>query len=292
MQVWQSALEHIPLGIYEKALPAEMSWPERLAAAAQAGFDYVEIAIDDTDERIARLDWTPAQRRALRQASEEAGMPILSMSLSAHRRFPLGSAVPGRRERGLEILRRAIDFASDIGLRCVLLCGADDYYEETTTESRLRFRAGLERGFVQASAAGMMLALENWDVGTNSIRKALEYVHYFNSPWFQLYADIGNLVYAGYDVIDELEAGRGHIAALHVKDTLPGQLRYVPLGEGAVPFAEAFSVLAATGFQAPVAVELWTEKFPDSVALVNQANTWLREQMQAGWRQAAAQKEQ
>ena len=45
------------LGLYEKALPASMDWMERLSAAKELGYDYVEISIDETDERLARLDW-------------------------------------------------------------------------------------------------------------------------------------------------------------------------------------------------------------------------------------------
>lgn len=42
------------LGLYEKAMPTELSWREKLLCAGQAGFDYVEISIDETDERLAR----------------------------------------------------------------------------------------------------------------------------------------------------------------------------------------------------------------------------------------------
>ena len=45
-------------GIYEKALPKGISWQERLELAASLGFDFVEMSIDETDERLARLQWT------------------------------------------------------------------------------------------------------------------------------------------------------------------------------------------------------------------------------------------
>ena len=125
--------------------------------------------------------------------------------------------------------------------------------------------------------------LENWDKQINSISRAMEYVSHFNSPWFQLYADIGNLAYAGLDVVSQLEIGRGHIAALHVKDTQRGQLRYVAPGEGIVPFVQSFAALAQMGFQAPVVLELWTEDFPDAVEIVGEARDWLRVQMEAGF---------
>lgn len=53
------------LGIYENALPAHLTWPQRLAVAAGAGCQFVEISIDESDERVARLEWgraTPSLR--------------------------------------------------------------------------------------------------------------------------------------------------------------------------------------------------------------------------------------
>jgi L-ribulose-5-phosphate 3-epimerase len=111
----------------------------------------------------------------------------------------------------------------------------------------------------------------------------MEYVKYFNSPWFQTYTDLGNLIFAGVDVVSQLDYVQGHIAALHVKDTLPGQLRYVNPGEGKVPFVDAFEKLAGIGFQAPVVLELWTEQFPDAVEIVERAGKFIRARMQEGW---------
>ncbi|EAM1770752.1 xylulose 5-phosphate 3-epimerase, partial [Salmonella enterica] len=50
--------KQIPLGIYEKALPAGECWLERLRLAKTLGFDFVEMSVDETDARLARLDWS------------------------------------------------------------------------------------------------------------------------------------------------------------------------------------------------------------------------------------------
>ncbi|SUH40201.1 L-ribulose-5-phosphate 3-epimerase UlaE [Salmonella enterica subsp. enterica] len=71
-----------------------------------------------------------------------------------------------------------------------------------------------------ASRAQVTLAMEIMDYPLmNSISKALGYAHYLNNPWFQLYPDIGNLSAWDNDVQMELQAGIGHIVAVHVKDT-------------------------------------------------------------------------
>ena len=38
----------LPIGIYEKALPYSGTWRERLAMAHEAGFDFVEMSVDES----------------------------------------------------------------------------------------------------------------------------------------------------------------------------------------------------------------------------------------------------
>ena len=250
----------------------------------KTGFDFLEISIDDTDERLARLAWTSAEISAIKDLVEKTGVKIQSLSLSAHRRFPLGSKSAETRTRSLDIFKRSIDLAVELNARTMLLGGAEDYYEEVDQSTKDRFLENLGKGFEWASSAGVMLALENWDIQINTMPRVMEYVEYFDSPWFQTYTDLGNLIYAGVDVVSQLDYVKGHIAALHVKDTLPGQLRYVSPGEGAVPFVGAFEKLAGMGFQAPVVLELWTEDFPDAVEIVEEAGKFIRARMAEGWK--------
>lgn len=62
-------------------------WLERLRLAKALGFDFVEMSVDETDARLARLDWSREQRFALVNAIAETGVRVPSMCLSAHRRF-------------------------------------------------------------------------------------------------------------------------------------------------------------------------------------------------------------
>lgn len=108
-----------PLGIYEKALAKDLSWPERLVLAKSCGFDFVEMSVDETDERLSRLDWSTAQRTSLVAAMIETGVGIPSMCLSAHRRFPFGSRDDAVRQRAREIMSKAIRLARDLGIRTI-----------------------------------------------------------------------------------------------------------------------------------------------------------------------------
>ena len=131
------------LGLYEKALPPELSWEERLRTVTELGFDYLEISIDETDERLFRLDWTSKERDALHRAMRDTGVPIQSMCLSGHRRFPYGSADPAIRTRAHEITEKAVLFAREFGIRVIQLAGYDVYYEPSTPESLRHFEEGL-----------------------------------------------------------------------------------------------------------------------------------------------------
>lgn len=111
------------LGIYEKAMPRFESWAQRLEAAACAGYGFVEMSIDESDERLSRLDWGKAERRAFRDAALDAGVPVPSLCLSGHRRYPLGSADPSLRAKAWEMMEKAVDLAADLGIRTIQLAG-------------------------------------------------------------------------------------------------------------------------------------------------------------------------
>ena len=154
--------KQIPLGIYEKALPAGECWLARLQLGIARWAEGVEMSVDETDDRLSRLDWSREQRLALVNAIVETGVRVPSMCLSAHRRFPLGSEGDAVRAQGLEIMRKAIQFAQDVGIRVIQLAGYDVYYQEANNETRRRFRDGLKESVEMASRAQVTLAMRSW----------------------------------------------------------------------------------------------------------------------------------
>lgn len=280
-----------PLGIYEKALPAALSWPERLALAKACGFDFVEISIDETDLRLARLDWSIKQRKQFTRAMLDTGIRVPTMCLSAHRRFPFGSHDESVRERARQIMGQAIRLAQDIGIRTIQLAGYDVYYETQDESTLQHFAAGLQWAVQRAAAAQVMIAVEIMDTPfMNSIGKWLAWEARIRSPWFTVYPDVGNLTAWGNDVDDELRCGIDKIAAIHLKDTLavtpdfPGQFRDVPFGEGCVDFAKVFRTLRKLNYRGTFLIEMWTEKAGEPVAELINARRWIESRMrEGGW---------
>ena len=189
------------LGLYEKALPAEWSWERRLSAARELGFDYMEISIDETDGRMARLWWSRAERKALRELTDRLDMPIRSMCLSAHRRFPFGSADASVRGKARELAEKAVQFADDLGIRVIQLAGYDVYYEPPTNRSAAAFLEGMEYVARLGERYQVMHAMEIMDTPfMNSITKHLWYEERIRSPYYRVYPDLGNLTAWGNDM--------------------------------------------------------------------------------------------
>ncbi len=277
------------LGIYEKALPRHLDWPARLAAARDAGYDFVEMSVDETPERMARLDWTAAERMALVRATRDTGVSVPSMCLSGHRKIPFGSADPAIRAQAAEFMAQAIRFACDTGIRVIQLAGYDVYYEPSTPDSRARYLEGMHQALAVAARHQVMLALEIMDTSfLNSISKYLVLKRQLPSPWLCVYPDLGNLTAWGNDVADELTQGIHHIVGVHVKESLPvapgfpGAFRDMAFGSGTVDFVRCFKTLHGLGYAGPFLVEMWTEKAADPLAEIRQARDWVRQRLQQG----------
>ncbi|MBQ7559098.1 MAG: L-ribulose-5-phosphate 3-epimerase [Synergistaceae bacterium] len=229
------------IGLYEKAMPESMSWREKLECAKECGYDFVEISIDETDKKLSRLEWSQDERFEILKLMKEINMPIRSMCLSGHRKYPFGASDPKIRERSLEIMEKAVQLADDLGVRIIQLAGYDVYYEKSTPESEKFFRENLAKATLMAADKGVLLGFETMETEfMNTTQKSMHYVSLINSPYLGVYPDAGNLTNAaktyGTSVLDDMETGRGHIIALHLKETVPGKFREIPFLTGHVDF--------------------------------------------------------
>lgn len=240
------------LGLYEKAMPDGLSFREMLSLTARTGFDRLELSVDETDMRQARLDWQPSEIRELKHLVDESGVPIRTMCLSGHRKYPLGSHDPAIRQRSLEIMRKAVRLASQLGIAIIQLAGYDVYYETGDEETRAWFAENLALSAEMAAKEGVLLGFETMETAfMDTVGKAMAYVNQVGSPYLGVYPDIGNLknaaVLYGSDILADLEQGRGHTFAAHLKETVPGVYRNMSFGSGHTPYIECIQVLWRMG---------------------------------------------
>ncbi|WP_353613172.1 L-ribulose-5-phosphate 3-epimerase [Mangrovibacter phragmitis] len=268
--------DNFRLGLYEKAMPAHLTWEEKIKAAKALGFDFIEMSIDESDERQARLVWDDSHIAWLRRLSEQYSLPIQSLCLSAHRRFPFGSTDPEVRDKAHQIMEQAITLACKLGIRCIQLAGYDVYYEPQSPETNQHFIAGMQAAAKMAERAGVMLGVEIMDTPyLNSLSKFEILKRHIPSPFFMAYPDVGNITGWNYDICTELKLSRQHIIQIHLKETRKvcgpgkGQFRDLVIGEGDVDFPSVFHTLSEIGFKGPLVLEMWAqdENWADNVAL-------------------------
>lgn len=264
------------LGIYEKCFPQDLSWPLKLARTGDAGFDFIEMAIDESQVLLDRLDWSLNERIGLRNEVLNSGISVYGIVLSAHRKYAFGSSSSKTRRKAKEIMNKAINLAFDIGARVVQIAGYYVFYEKPTDYAEKWFLEGLSQGVELAAQAGIMLGLENVDGrDITSISKAMRIVNLINSPWFQLYPDMGNLSANGLAIASELKVGQGHIIGIHLKDTRPGEFRKVAFGEGNVPFTEVFRILRQINYRGPFLIEMWNQGWPDVYKTISESRRFV-----------------
>ena len=249
------------LGLYEKSMPSDLSWEQKMLSAKEAGFDYIEISIDETDAKLARLDMSKEERLELVRLMMVTGVPIRSMCLSGHRKYPLGSNDPEVEKRGMEIMEKAIQLAEDLGIRIIQLAGYDVYYEESSFETKKRFLKNLKKATHMAEKAGVVLGFETMETEfMNTVEKAMKYTTLVDSPYLNVYPDIGNITNAAIeyknDVLEDMLIGKGHLCAMHLKETVPGKFREIPFGTGHVNFKEAIDLAWQLGIRKYV-TEFW-----------------------------------
>ena len=273
-------MSNYQLGLYEKSMPGDLTWAEKLQAARNAGFDYVEMSIDETDAKLARLDMTDGEIDAVRAAMRATGVPFRSICLSGHRKFPLGCPDKQKQDRSLEIMQKAIALAAKLGIRTIQLAGYDVYYEEGTDKTRADFLQNLRKAADMAAAEGIQMGFETMETPfMDTVEKAMDYVRQVDSPYLGVYPDSGNitnaaLLYAG-DVADDLETGRGHIVAVHLKETVPGKYREIPFGTGHVDFQKIVDKSWQLGVRRFVG-EFWYDPQTDWREELQKANDFLR----------------
>lgn len=254
------------IGIYEKALPNDLTWQEKLDQAKSLGFNFIEISIDESDERRARLDWSDDEIYQLKRLCEQSGLPLHSMCLSAHRKYPFGSADETIRQQAKIIMNKALILAYKLGIRVIQLAGYDVYYEPANLQTHQRFISGMQWSAKQAEKLGIMLAVEIMDTNyLNSLSKFEILKKEVSSPYFMAYPDVGNISGWNYDVCTELMLSREHIVQIHLKDTYKvsgnyaGQFRDLTIGEGEVDFLSIFKTLKRMDYTAPLVIEMWAK---------------------------------
>ncbi|ARU91894.1 L-xylulose 5-phosphate 3-epimerase [Spiroplasma clarkii] len=280
------------LGVYEKALPPGENWAEKFKTAAQLGFDFIEMSIDESDTRLQRLDWSEEQIQEILKLSQKHQVFIRSICFSGQRRYPMGSHDLATRQKSLQLLEKCIQLAFKLNVRIIQLAGYDVYYEAKDAETQAWFLENLQAGLQMANRYAVGLSIEIMDDEfINSLTKYLAVKKACPSPWLSVYPDLGNLAaWHQQTYLSELSSGFHDTVALHIKDTLPvtnsfpGKFKNVEFGAGCVDFLKIFEYLKSAGYQGSFVIEAWYEDFDRPVERLKKAKNYVLNLFEkAGW---------
>lgn len=262
-----------PIGIYEKAL-YKKPLGQMFQDAAICGFDCFEISIDETGERIARLDESYAALRQYRDTALDTGIRLYSLCFSAQRRYPMGSKKKEIRDYSMRLFKKALHFCEILGIRVLQVAGYDVFYEPHSEVTEKWFYENLEICTNMAGAAGIMLAIEPVEAYITSVTIAKKIISQIQSPWLTVYPDTANLYRMGYDVTEEIRNGKGIITAVHMREA-PDDA-YIPFGQGKLSFPTIIRTLDEIQFFGPLIIELWNEDNPEYMKIVSKEREYLQ----------------
>lgn len=254
-------MKYYKIGIYEKAIPEEYSLIEMLRLGKDSGYDFFEISIDRTENRINRL-FDKVFQDELANAITYTGFHVQSMCLSALGTYTLGNDDTANEKRALDIFEHAIDFAEKFGLRIVQIPACDvPKAGNHTNETDGRFIKNLRKMIEYASAKSVIIGVENMeDEYMDNVEKCMRLIHEINSPYFQLYSDAGNITSAskkyGTDPLEDFYFGNNHHIAFHLKETRPNKYGGLFYGDGHVNFQSLVSAAWKQGVRRFV-LEYW-----------------------------------
>lgn len=280
-------MKEYEIGLYEKAMRNTLSWEEKLRCAKNCGYDYVEMSIDATDEKIQRIFMEKKEKKQIVEAIFETGIPVGSMSVSALTKYALGDPSESVRQKAVEIAEKSLELAADLGVRTVMIPGYDIYYGKSTVETKRFFLENVKKVAETAEKKGILVGFETMENNfMNTTGKALHYVNMVNSPYLKIYPDAGNITNAAvedqHDVCEDLSLGKGKLIALHLKETKPGIFREVPFLTGHVEFSRIIFTAWELGVRRYV-TELWDvgqESWKEDICFANQSMRYILDKIQ------------
>lgn len=248
-------------GVNQWALPG-VPVREAAATAARAGFEALEINLDEEGE--VSLSTTGSAASQLRAAVEAEGLRIPSLSTGLYWRYPPTSPDPAVRAKARDIAVRQLELAAALGAGAVLI--VPGVVGRARGEPSVRYDVVYERAreFIAslaptAEGAGVDIGVENvWNKLLLSPLEMRDFVDGIGSPRVGVYFDVGNILLYGYPE-HWIEILAGRVRRVHLKDfrtsvgTLDG---FCDIGAGDVDWEAVGAALGAVGYDGPLTAEV------------------------------------
>jgi hexulose-6-phosphate isomerase len=192
------------IGVNVWSLPGGWSLEKAFGVAKAAGFDGVEVALDETGEVGLDLEKSGAER--IREMAAKAGIELYSVATGLYWKYSLTSADPAARSKAKSIVKKQLEIASWLGCDTILVVPGAVGVDFVPGCEIVPYDAAYERaaaaidetkGF--AEQLGVDLGVENvWNKFLLSPLEMRDFIDRAGSARVGAYFDVGNTLLTGY----------------------------------------------------------------------------------------------
>ncbi len=182
----------------------DRSVKDSLKLAKDAGFDGVELALNETGE--TSLESTEKEILEIKKYVEDLGLETYSVATGLFWDYPITSDDEKIREKAKDIVKKEIDMAKLLGCdSCLVVPGTvcADFVDPTKiVDYEVAYQRSLEAfmGLKEyAESAQINIGLENvWNKFLLSPLEMRDFIDKIGSDYVGAYLDVGNVIYCGY----------------------------------------------------------------------------------------------
>lgn len=216
------------------------NWENEFKLAAGIGLNEIEF-IFDLDRYEDNPLWSEPGRARIKELVKETGVKVNSICADFFMRRPFFRVDEATRLENIEILKKLIQAAKEIGTRTVEIPLVDNSSIKTEAEKNILI-VSLKAIVPKAAEQGLTITLET-DLPP---RPFLELLEGIGEPGIKANYDSGNSSGLGYDSYEEITTLGKLVHNVHIKDRLGGTT--LPLGQGSANFDKLFQALKETGY--------------------------------------------
>lgn len=228
--------------------------------AANLGFDGVELDWKKMEEARGTGDLRSARRLAIRRRAENAGVVVSSVCAHWGNQGGIADLNPDTRQKAMAAVTQGITMCAELGAEVLLIpfFGVALLQHEVLIN---QLTQSLRELAPDAEATGIRLGIES-TLPAAQVKRLLDQV---SSRAVGSYWDMGNAMWLGHDVFEEIRTLGDRIVAVHAKEFIgsptpdPSRvfegLNAVPFGEGMVPVPAVMNELRNAGYDGWITLE-------------------------------------
>lgn len=251
-------------GISIWSFPAGMSIQDCIKLAKHAGFEGIELALNESGPLSLESD--AGEITNYREFAEKEGIKISSLATGLYWSYSLTSGNKEIRQKAISIAKKQLDVAELLGVNTILVVpgavGVDFIPGSEIVDYDVAYNRALDaiKGLVSyAEQKKVNIGLENvWNKFLLSPLEMRNFIDSINSNYVGAYLDVGNVIYTGYPEQWVKILGK-RIKKVHFKDyrrDAGGVVGFVDLLAGDVNYPVVVEELKKVGYESFVTAEM------------------------------------